>query len=212
MAGWLGDRPALLRWYRWFFAALAAIAITVQFVDRLRTATDFSIVNFFSFFTILSNVVAIVVFGWGAAARALPAWFDEVRGASTLYLTITGIVFAALLADLPEELQVTIPWVDTVVHRIMPVAVLLDWLLAPPRRRIPMMSALRWLSFPIAYAAYTIIRGPFADWYPYPFLDPRDDGYLSVATTAAVLAVGMVALALGVAWLGNWLSARPKTE
>jgi hypothetical protein len=34
-----------------------------------------------------------------------------------------------------EELQITIPWVDTVVHKILPLVMVADWLIAPPRSR-----------------------------------------------------------------------------
>jgi hypothetical protein len=57
-------------------------------------------------------------------------------------------------------------------------------------------AAFGWLALPLAYLAYSLIRGPFADFYPYPLLDPRPHGYDHVVTYAVVLAVGMAALAL----------------
>jgi hypothetical protein len=45
---------------------------------------------------------------------------------------VTGLVFALLLADLQEELQLTKPWVDAVLHQVMPIVLALDWLLDPP--------------------------------------------------------------------------------
>ena len=60
------------------------------------------------------------------------------------------------------------------------------------------------LVYPVAYGAYSLIRGPIVDWYPYPFLDPRVHGYPYV--TVMMIFVAIVGLAL--AWLLCWTSRR----
>ena len=53
-----------------------------------------------------------------------------------------------------------------------------------------------WLVFPILYCVYSLIRGPFVDFYPYPFLDPRlDGGYGRVVIFVVILAVAFGLLA-----------------
>jgi hypothetical protein len=68
------------------------------------------------------------------------------------------------------------------------------WGLSPPAARIPFRRRLIWLAYPLAYVAYSLIRGHVVDWYPYPFLDPGPRGYtgviqssIGIALTAAVL-------------------------
>jgi hypothetical protein len=53
--------------------------------------------------------------------------------------------------------------VNTVVHQVMPVVIVLDWLFVPPVRPLPVRRVLWWLVFPLLYLAYTMIRGPLAD-------------------------------------------------
>ena len=108
-----------------------------------------------------------------------------------------------MLDDIP--VGVTDPWINDVIHKVMPVVMVADWLLLPPRHRIERSTALLWLLYPLGYAAYTLLRGPLAgDFYPYPFIDPtRDGGYAQVALNCVVLAIAMAALALLVAWAGN---------
>ena len=55
-------------------------------------------VNFFSYFTILSNTFAVVVLLAGATVwrNQHSPRIDMVRGAATLYMTVTLIVFALL--------------------------------------------------------------------------------------------------------------------
>ena len=80
-----------------FDIAAMCVAITAP--------TTGSLVNFFSFFTIESNLLAIVVLLIGGAGDPQSERWAYVRGAATLYMVITGIVYAALLAN--EEVCLT---------------------------------------------------------------------------------------------------------
>jgi hypothetical protein len=128
-------------------------------------------------------------------------------------MTTTGIVFAALLSGLPDDLDLTEPWVNVVLHQLMPIVVVLDWLISPPHNRLTVRKALVWLIYPLAYCAYSLIRGPIVDWYPYPFLDPDETGgYLGVAAYAVGIAVLFVGIIWFVVTVGNkareWWGAR----
>ena len=184
-------------------ATLAVVAMTYQFAATADTA--FLKANFFSFFTIQSNILAVAaLFALVLVphARRTPL-FDGARSAVVLYMAITGIVFALLLSGLQEELQTTIPWVDFVVHKLMPIVLVADWLIDPPRHRLPRWAVAAWLSFPLAWIAYTLIRGANVDWYPYPFVDVSRLGYDGVLGRSVVLAVGFAAAGAGLLWLGN---------
>jgi hypothetical protein len=192
---------ALVTVYRIVFAVLAAVAVGWQ--AHLVVADGRSLVNFFSYFTIESNIVGIVVFAWGALVlRGAP---DLLRGAAVVYLAITGVVYALLLSGLPGQ---EVGWVNTVVHKVMPIVLVLDWLIAPPTSALPLRRVWSWLVFPLLYLVYTLIRGPFAHWYPYPFLDPREHGYGHVVVGAVGVAVGFVVATLLVWWSGNALGRR----
>ena len=94
------------------------------------------------------------------------------------------------------------PWVSTVLHYVIPVAVLADWLVAPPPRAVRAREALVWVLFPALYVPYSLIRGAVVGWYPYPFLNADVQGYGNVAVTCAVMLVGLVVLsALLAAWI-----------
>jgi hypothetical protein len=63
-----------------------------------------------------------------------------------------------------------------------------------------LQTALVWLVYPLAWFAYTLIRGSVADWYPYPFVDVSRHGYGGVLLQAlvftAAFAVGAAAFVL----------------
>ena len=184
-------------------ATLAIVAMTYQFAATADS--DFQKANFFSFFTIQANLLAVTaLFALVLVPRGRRSkMFDAARGAVVLYMAITGIVFALLLSGLQEELQTTIPWVDFVVHKLMPVALVADWLLDPPRHRLPRATVAAWLAFPLAWIGYTLVRGASVDWYPYPFVDVSRLGYDGVLVRAVVLAVGFALAGAALLWLDN---------
>jgi hypothetical protein len=186
------------------FAAAATVAMTYQFA-ALNVEPGYAKGNFFSFFTIQSNIIAVAAL---CLLVLVPrdrrtALFDGARGGAVLYIAITGVVFALLLSGLQEELQTTTPWVDFVVHKLMPVVVVADWLVDPPRNRLPLWTVLAWLAYPFAWLAYTLARGEIVDWYPYPFVDVSALGYGGVLARSVGLTLGFAVAALALLWVGN---------
>jgi hypothetical protein len=201
------DRRALISTYRIVFAIATIVAIAAQAAD-LNARGSFVAANFFSYFTIQSNLIAVAVFLVSVAWwRTTPshAW-ELVRGASVVMMTVTLVVFALLLSN--TDVDTALPWVNTIVHQVMPIAVIVDWLIDPPDRRISFLDSLRWVTYPLLWTAFTLIRGQSTGWYPYPFLDPADGGYGSVALyIVAILAFGIVLCAV-ISWVGNRLGGR----
>lgn len=190
----------IVRVLRVSFALLTAFTLFWILRDSASDPT-FSVVNYFSYFTVLSNVLTVVVLGVGGLVDPQGLRWQLFRGAVTLYMVITGIIFAVLLANI--EVGIHGQWTNEVVHRIMPVVILLDWVLVPARRRISEAQSLVWLVFPLVYGVYTLVRGPSVDWYPYPFLDPRSQGYVALFVGLVVLTVAFVLMALAVNAVGR---------
>jgi len=140
--------------YRLGIAALTAIALGFT-AYRAGFSGGTGLVNFFSYFTILSNILGTVVFLAGAVSllRGGEGAPDLLRGAAALYLVITGIVYGVALAhyDTPQ----VIPWVNAVVHKVTPLVFLLDWLIDPPRRALRLSRAAAGLALPTVYLAVT---------------------------------------------------------
>lgn len=172
-------------------AALIVAAIVAQLIRSTGNSIEKgwpvapTIIDFFSFFTILSNAGAVFVLLVGGILMLRRAEADgaESRGFATAlvcvstYMIITGIVFA-------------------------------------PRRRALSWSALgAVVVFPIVWLAYTLIRGPLVHdfrtgndwWYPYPFLNPNVQpwGYVGVALYSIGIAVAIVAVGAFTVWVGR---------
>ncbi len=189
------------------FALLTVAAIVIQMQTNIGQGR-FDPTRFFAFFTIQSNVFGALVFlALAARWRSRPsATMEILRGASVAYLTVTFIVVIWLLSG--ADLQVAIPWVDFVLHKLFPVVVVLDWLVDPPSIHLTMRHALIWLAFPLIWSVATLVRGALDGWYPYPFLDPANGGYGSVAFYVLAIFVGFLVIAAIAVGLGNVMRDR----
>jgi len=188
---------------------ITAVAIIVALAAQFQlfiSRGDAVKLNFFSFFTVESNIAAAFVllaieFRDGSP---LERFARTIRPGVTLYMTMTGVIYAVLLAPASADVGLTAKWVDVIVHEIGPLVVFLDWILAPPERRPVIRDVIGWLVFPIVYVTYSLIRGPIANWYPYPFLDPNlDGGAAKVAIMVVVLVPCVVVMALGLVKLAS---------
>ena len=205
-------------------AVLILVAVGAQFASSTAEAVargrDVATVvaNFFSFFTILSNVSSAIAIAWLGArffARGRRVEVDPPALATTLafvstYMIVTGIVYNLLLRGIPLQPE-TVAWSNEIMHVWGPLFLLLDVLLGSGRRRLPWSAAFAAAIFPVAWIVYTLLRAPLITnpttgapfWYPYPFLDPSTGGWGSVAVYIVVIAVAIIALAFGVVAIGR---------
>ena len=196
--GQIAVSPARLWASRLVRIAVVALVIAAEISIIVEVRSAFEPVN--PYFTVLSNIFGAVVLAI-ALFRPVP---DAVRGAAVTYLGLTGIVYNSMLRGIDVQ---TPGFANEVLHVIVPILMVADWILAPPTTRITGRHVLMWMAAPILYLVYTLIRGPFVDWYPYPFLDPRPNGYLAVVIGSVLVALAFALAAFVVAWTGNRLLA-----
>jgi hypothetical protein len=169
-------------------AGVIIAAIVGQLVYSLDVVPDVAhfLVNFFSYFTILSNALAAIALLVGAyfsfTVRRDPPWFNLSLAAIVTYMATTGVVYNLLLRSITLEQGRTLAWSNEVLHLIAPIYIVLVWILSPGKSPLGWSALWAIVAFPIAWAVYTMIRGPLVGWYPYPFLDPsQPGGYGAVA-------------------------------
>lgn len=183
--------------------ALLALAALTAIAYDVAAGPGVSDADYFSYFTVLSNLFAAAMLLYGALRPAdeRSRTVELLRGAAVAYILTTGIVYLLLLSGRAPAY----PWVNAILHYLMPVAVALDWLLDPPRVRLdPVRTAVLWMAFPLLYILYTLARGAIVDWYPYFFVDPhRGGGYPLVAGDCLAVGLGILALIAATTWAGN---------
>lgn len=196
--------------YKLFFGLLGFSSIVIEIATLIERGR-FRPVNFFSYFTIEANVLVVVVFLLSALATVKggrQVALVAPRGATTVYILLVGIGFALLLSGLKNAQLTAVPWDNTVLHYIIPVAVAVDWFVDKPTVRLSFRRALLWLLFPLVYVGYSLVRGAITGWYPYPFLNPSNKGYGYVF----LIALGLLVLSLGLISIVTKLSGAKRAS
>ena len=156
-------------------ACTGIIALAGDFNYSLGS-NPLAIANFFSYFTVQSAMLAVIMFVVGGiyALRDQldPLWLDMARLLVTVWIVVSGIVFTVILVEGNlRGVPVWSPWSSQLLHFWIPAYAIVDWLIAPARD-VPWRTVGFVLLFPSVWVVYTMIRGSHVHWYPYFFLDP----------------------------------------
>lgn len=202
------------------FAGIAWVVIAIPMVSALQehglsVAFLGYVANFVSFFTIWTNT---------AVALALTA--PLVRPDSTLGRffrrpgVITGlaasIAFVAIVYELLLRGEFSQDGLDLLVdifyHYLIPLAFVGYWWVVTPMAELQWSQPVYWLSYPLAYTLFVLVRGELVGSYPYPFLDVTELGYPT--TLLNFVGVGLFFVVLSVAFVavGRFATRRGETN
>jgi hypothetical protein len=180
-------------------AVLVAVAVQLPWTANLaggHFATPAGrVFNMFCFFTVQSNVLVGVTTGLLAVRpERTSTAFGVFRLAGLVGITVTFVVFHVALASL-QDLQGAAAFTDFLFHTFAPLLAIAGWIAFGPRGPATWRAAALTLLFPVLWGVFTLVRGPFVDFYPYPFIDVRTLGYGRVLVNIAVVGVLFYALA-----------------
>jgi hypothetical protein len=168
--------------------------------------------RYFFYFTIQSNI--LVAWGvWMIVCRpdVDTRVFRVVRLASIVGIAVTGVVHWFFLRPL-LDLEGGSFLVDKLLHVVVPLLAVIGWLVFGPRRRVGRDDVLPALAWAIGWLALTLIAGPIADFYPYPFVDVDDLGLGRVLVNCLGVAVLFCALCVGALWLDRRLPGAEQSD
>jgi len=213
-----GRLRAQLIW-REAFAALGWATLAAQYALMIDGVAPGEIagrtLNFFSYFTILTNLLVALAMTAPLLVRETAAGrfaaSNSVRAAVTMFAVVVGVVYHLLLAATwkPTGLQW---WVDQGLHTVMPLAMLVDWLALTPRTRLGWREPLRWLIFPLAYGGWTLLQGSISGWWPYWFVDVDALGIAGAAVNFGGLLAFFAVVGLAVVAIDRSLAGRDRTR
>jgi hypothetical protein len=203
------DDPRVARWCFGLTSALVTFGLVLQLTLSARNDNGYfesvpaRIVNMLSYFTVQSNI--LVALTTGLLALRLDrqqTWFRALRLSAVIAITITGIVFHLALKGLTELTGPAIT-ADWILHTASPILGLGGWIVFGPRGWVSRRVVGCAVIFPVLWLVYTLIRGALVEdrtgrnFYPYPFLDVVEHGYVVVLLNVLLVAALFFALALG---------------
>jgi len=186
---------------------IAWLAIIIQFILKKGPTS-----NFLSFFTIQCNLlIAISLTCINFFPKSSGAKFFSRPSVETgigLYIFIVGFIYNVVLRKLASLSGFPL-LVDNTLHVFVPVLYLLYWIFFTEKQNLPLNTGLKWLWFPLLYLIYTLIRGSFVDWYPYPFLNVTKLGYDKVFGNILVMLVVFLISGIVLIAISRMLSKNP---
>lgn len=145
-------------------------------------------VQFFSYFTILTNSLAAIYFTVVLFSKAKNSWLllPTTATAIAVYITLVGLVYNVVLRFTwnPQGFQ---KLVDELLHTFNPLFFILFWWLFVSKENLKWKNAFLWLLYPLFYFVYILLRGALTDAYPYPFIDVNAHGYAKVFFNSLVI-------------------------
>jgi|HubBroStandDraft_6_1064221.scaffolds.fasta_scaffold286017_2 hypothetical protein len=178
-------------------AALGWLALGLQ----LRLAMGFSLARgfsvahgfivYFGFFTVLTNILVALVLTIACLRPASRGFLARsgTRSAVLVYIAMVGIIYSTILRPywMPSGIA------DKLLHDVLPPLYLLYWIAFVPKGDLRWIDPVYWLSFPVAYFLYVLMRGVLIGSYPYSFLDAAALGYSRLAVNGIFLLVAFLA-------------------
>lgn len=196
-------KERLLQLWFMLLAVIVAFVIPVQAVLNYTETTGMfaepyaRVFNMFWFFTIQSNIlVGILSYLLYKDPKRNSQIFLILQHSALVAITVTGVVYHLLLAADQNLTGVNI-YTNWFLHTIIPIMYVLGWLIFNVRGRVSWKMAWLSLVYPVLWSVAVLIRGPIIDYYPYPFMDVRDLGYVQTLTTMGFVTVFFVVLTLG---------------
>lgn len=170
------------------FTSIAWFAVIAQYYlmieNRVTPILETSI-RFFSFFTILTNLLVAIYFSLSLLKKKnvdKPGTLTAV----TVYITIVCMVYQIILRPIwkPTGIQMI---VNELLHSIIPILVIIFWYLYEEKTTLTYKLLLKWLIYPFIYLLFILFRGSFSNFYPYPFVNVENLGLSKVLTNSALL-------------------------
>lgn len=184
------------------------IGILLQFIVMMQHSKlplVEAVVRFFSYFTILSNLIVVIYFSMQILQKNQPNHFfllSETSLSVTVYIMVVGLIYQVILSKLyhPQGLNLL---ANNIIHGFTPIATFVFWLIYESKRKIRFATILYWLIYPLIYLVYTLFRGSIIQFYPYPFVDVIKFGMQQVLINSFFVMLLFLFLFIGLGSLAN---------
>ncbi len=198
------------------------IFLTISFIAIYGTFYSFT-ADSLAYFTILSNIVVFVfiLIIWIKTVQDVVIRKEYIgynthlvkqKGVATLCITVTGLVYATVLADYTSIANYTFQ--NLSYHYIIPILTVVDYFLFDQKGKLKWFHPLIWVSCCILYLPYIFIRaailGPSTTLlrYPYFFLDIDKLGVVPVIWWCIGLVVFFSILSYGLYFYDRWYAKK----
>lgn len=168
-----------------------------------------ALVEFLSYFTILTNSALVLVYLSALTQTSWLGWFRRpaTRAMMTGIMLLVMTFYHVLLRPIwqPQGLFLLC---DYLLHYAAPLFYALWWAVTQKHGMIAYGALPGMLVPPLLYLGYVMLRGAITTTYPYPTLNAAQLGYGQVALNVAMVAIGLIVLYIIVIGIDRALARR----
>lgn len=185
----------------WVGLVFGAAALILQFVlamqIRLGTGDTLigAVIYFFTFYTILTNIMLVLVYASDLWPRQGLRWWRSsvTRGMMTAVIILVCLFYHFLLSGTWNP-QGWAKVADISLHYITPVFYVAWWVLFQWHGKLKFSHIPVMLLPSTIWLVWTMARGALLNEYPYPILEAHKLGYTQVAINVLVVLAGVTLL------------------
>jgi hypothetical protein len=197
--------------YTLVYLVVAWSGLIVEYWVTIRNAEKGSALiaswKYFSYYTILSNILVAIcitaIFFSPASSAGLFFNSSYVIGGISLHVVVLGVVYHFMYGY-----NSTAFWSNfstLILHYVTPGLALFYWLLFANKDGLSYQVIIYWLIYPVLYFSYTLTHGIWSKFYPYPFVNVSESGWVYVLRymlgLIVVIAIGGLVLVLAAKYL-----------
>ncbi|NHJ49375.1 MAG: hypothetical protein FK733_16415 [Asgard group archaeon] len=197
---WKHTRTLILS-YRIIFGLLVWITLILMFVKSAMSKADaltgfIAGISSYRYYTMQTNLFAAIWFTLAIIFHWKPDKLNKIkgvlRGAITIYITITFVVFAIVLSSMYQPDNPFDIYTNIAIHYVIPMAFLIDWMFTEKTVNYKWLNLVFWTIYPILYLILTIVHGKLTSDYLYPFLDIDEMGIGKYILAVVILLAGFL--------------------
>jgi len=182
----------------------SGIVLITQFILMMQGAAKngevlIRLVRFFSFMTILTNIIVALAYVLPLVAPSSKAGklfaTPNTQSAVCMFIVMVCLGYHFMLSKLYTLVGLQY-YVDRGLHYVVPIAYVLFYLIFVKKGTLVYRNIYKWLMFPFVYLVYVLIRGLITNDYPYPFLNFSKHEASKVFISIAVLFAGYIMMSL----------------
>lgn len=193
------------------YKAVIVLAALYAMLLKLEPGMLYSL----NYYTLLSNLVCMTYFicslVWNARRMSrggnAVTWLPRLQGAVVMCISVTLVIYHFILRPnvFPEGIDRTF-WNPTniIFHYAVPLMTIFDRVMFCPKNTCRKSDPLLWLSIPVGYCAYALIRGaiggyigPTESSFPYPFMDASLYGWSRITVNIVLISLGVIIMGYG---------------
>ena len=185
----------------WLGLLIGSGGLLLQFYLTLVTKSEqgsdivSTLVFFFTFYTILTNIMLVLIYASDLWPRQALAWWRSpvTRGMMAAAITLVGLFYHFFLAGTWNP-QGLFKVADISLHYVTPIFYLAWWVLFAWHGKLKFADLPIMLVPPAIWLILAMIRGAVVTEYPYPILEAHVLGYVQVTINIAVVLAALTVL------------------